>query len=118
MRTKKDSTLVKLVRSAILVLSVAACAFNNNLFSDPLAFSDSDCLRSGAHTLQRTEDGYLCVPCVPSVSTCEEGFAQGTDKPSVSTVKPGCTYIPGDCYCPPGGNVICVCGGGELAMCI
>ena len=110
----KDIQLGRFASCTLLVLLISACAYSGVL-GGPTPLSDSECLRSDSHTLHSTEEGYVCLP---AIALCEVGFAQGVDKPSMCTSKTGCMYVPGDCFCPPNINVICVCGGGEPAMCI
>jgi len=110
----KSSAISEFSSCAVLAISMSACTAND-VFSGARTMSDGQCLRSESHTLHRTDDGYVCLP---AVSVCEDGFAQGSDKPSVCTAISGCTYVPGDCYCPPDPNVICICGGGEPPQCI
>lgn len=64
---------------------------------------------------QKPDGKYLCRD---AANSCETGFVQegGKAMAKVCNDKPGCTFDPGKCYCPPG--VTCVCGGGAPASCV
>ena len=112
----KSSLLLRLTVCIVLIQCLSSCGYNvTTSFPVSTKVSDSQCLRSSDYTLHRNEGGYYCLP---AVSRCEKGFVQGSDKPSLCEAKTGCKYIPGDCFCQPDINVMCVCGGGEPPMCV
>jgi hypothetical protein len=82
--------------------------------------TEAACLESGRCTLEVIEgeeipEGTGGYRCRPAQGPCEAGFRQGSDTAETCEAKPGCHFVPGRCYCPPG--VVCICGGGPPPTC-
>jgi hypothetical protein len=87
--------------------------------------SEAACLESERCTLEvvEGEDGAgKAIPegtggyrCRAAEGPCEIGFRQGSGSAEECAARPGCRFIPGRCYCPPG--VVCICGGGPPPRC-
>ena len=77
--------------------------------------SEANCLISKECILkQQDHNNYYCDQVE---NDCERGFIQ-IGKKSINSCesKPGCHYLPPNCYCPP--NQLCVCAGGKPSMCV
>ncbi len=79
------------------------------------SLTESLCILSAQCTLvlaSQLPGSYLCRP---ARNACEAGFIQRTGTRETCEEKPGCTFQPGFCYCPP--DLTCVCGGGPPPQC-
>ena len=79
------------------------------------SLSELACIKSPTCTLVQVETNrYLCRV---ATGKCELGFIQwGEKQQERCESKPGCAYVPGNCYCRP--DVACPCGGGKPPQCI
>jgi hypothetical protein len=77
--------------------------------------SELNCIKTPACTL--VQKGVNDYQCRGAVGKCEVDFIQWGEKQIESCeTKPGCKYVPGNCYCPP--DVLCRCGGGKPPQCV
>jgi hypothetical protein len=54
--------------------------------------------------------------CLPPRNECEANYLAGGCNREACEATPGCSFVPGHCFCPSG--VQCVCGGGPPPECV
>ena len=77
--------------------------------------SMSDCVQSTECTLNWNSES-SSYQCRKNENRCENNFSQAVDSPQSCTSKPGCKFVPENCFCLP--DTECDCSGGPPAMCM
>lgn len=99
------------------VCAVHAAALRADAPKACAQLSEEECIDSAACTLEHL-GAHGKYACREARGRCETGFRQGGggDIRQACESKPGCTFKPGSCYCPP--RLSCFCGGGPPAQCV
>lgn len=79
------------------------------------ALGERACIASASCELEQVASNkYICRS---AKNRCEVGFLQlGENQLVTCELKPGCKYVPANCYCQP--DFRCRCGGGRPSQCV
>lgn len=102
-----------------LVLLCSARSYSDETVKVCQSKSELECISSPECkvVLQQYEPFKYKYVCRKNLDRCEDGFIQRTGTKESCEAKSGCTFQPGNCYCPPEPGLECRCGGGAPRMC-
>jgi hypothetical protein len=79
--------------------------------------SELQCISATDCTLHQIGPPGSKYECRDAANACEQGFRQKSGTPEECEAKPGCVFVPQNCYCAPDPDVVCRCGGGPPSQC-
>ena len=117
-RLRPDERTTELVSKAIfffllVLISAGIARADEEAICQDL--TELQCIRSEKCKLTGGEGANAKYHCRDSVDSCERRFTQESGTKEACESQPGCTFIPGSCYCPP--LALCLCAGGPPRNC-